>query len=383
VVVVHDTTSFEFPHADPREVGFLQTGKPGFYAHFSLAVSGAGKPLGVVGLSTIFRKQRSRKRPRNLPGSVTTKQADRESKRWEEAVLATESVLEGAHDRIHVADREADSYQMLATLHASNSRYVIRVRHDRRARAADDDGADWSTLKTLAETGEAFLEREVPISRRAQSSAPRQRRSNPARKARAAKLRVTATSMTLRRPRYLHDVPAEITVNVVRVHEPEPPKGEEAIEWLLVTREPVDTPAQVASVVDTYRLRWLIEEYFKAIKTGCVYEERQLESKHGLLNALAIFAPIACHMLWLRSCARRELPATEALTRRQLEVLRAIAKRPIPSEATARDVLWAIAGLGGHLKRNGEPGWLTLRRGLEKLLAAELGWAAARGHQEK
>ena len=27
------------------------------------------------------------------------------------------------------------------------------------------------------------------------------------------------------------------------------------------------------------------------------------------------------------------------------------------------DVLLAVAALGGHLKHNGEPGWITLRRG--------------------
>src|SRR5262245_41919161 len=38
VVVVHDTTEFQLAHADPAEVGYLQTGKPGFYGHVSLAV---------------------------------------------------------------------------------------------------------------------------------------------------------------------------------------------------------------------------------------------------------------------------------------------------------------------------------------------------------
>jgi hypothetical protein len=45
--------------------------------------------------------------------------------------------------------------------------------------------------------------------------------------------------------------------------------------------------------VDCYRGRWTIEEYFKALKTGCQYERRQLETAHSLLNALAILAPVA------------------------------------------------------------------------------------------
>ncbi len=37
----------------------------------------------------------------------------------------------------------------------------------------------------------------------------------------------------------------------------------------------------------------------------------------------------------------------------------------------------AIAQMGGHLKQNGEPGWLTLGRGWFELLGLEEGWRAA------
>ena len=45
--------------------------------------------------------------------------------------------------------------------------------------------------------------------------------------------------------------------------------------------------------------------------------------------------------------------------------------------ATAKDALYAVARLGGHLKNNGDPGWQTLGRGFEKLLILEAGWRAA------
>jgi hypothetical protein len=71
------------------------------------------------------------------------------------------------------------------------------------------------------------------------------------------------------------------------------PKGEQAIEWYLVTNEPIGTTEQVAAIVDAYRARWVIEELFKALKTGCQIEKRQLESYEALRNALALFLPIA------------------------------------------------------------------------------------------
>jgi hypothetical protein len=39
--------------------------------------------------------------------------------------------------------------------------------------------------------------------------------------------------------------------------------------------------------------------------------------------------------------------------------------------------LLAVARLGGHLRQNGEPGWLVLTRGMQKLRDMEAGWAVA------
>ena len=98
----------------------------------------------------------------------------------------------------------------------------------------------------------------------------------------------------------------------MHVGELNPPEGEEAVEWLLFTTEPISTPEEVADVVDNYRARWLIEEYFKALKTGCKYEERQLESADGLFNALGVFAILAWRLLLLRFIQRTatDEPAT-------------------------------------------------------------------------
>jgi hypothetical protein len=380
VLVLHDTTACKFRHADPAEVGFLNTGKPGFYAHFSLVVSAATRePLGVIGLETIVRKAR-KNRSGSTAGKYTTKQPDRESLRWEHGVEKAGKLLSDVDEVIHVADREADTYSLLAQLHQQRGRFVIRVRHDRKAKVSESD-PDWSSLKTLANAAKVVLKREVPLtSRQVLTTMPRHIRSNKARRERTARLVVTSTSMVLKRPRHFNDrFTTELSVNVVRVYEPKPPKGEEPVEWLLVTSEPVDDAAAVARVVDIYRARWIIEEFFKALKSGCLYEERQLETRRALLNALAIFTPLACKLLWLRTRARiDDAPFTDVITPLQLDVLRSLRQKPLPPAPTARDVLWAIAGLGGHLKNNGPPGWATLRRGLDRLVFAEVVWLAAK-----
>ena len=50
---------------------------------------------------------------------------------------------------------------------------------------------------------------------------------------------------------------------------------------------------------------------------------------------------------------------------------------------TVEQALLAVAALGGHLKRNGPPGWKVLLRGMTRLLDYEAGWRAATGRTEE
>ena len=122
---------------------------------------------------------------------------------------------------------------------------------------------------------------------------------------------------------------ASLRLHAVRVREVETHGDHEPVERRLLTTEPIESPADVERILDVYRTRWLIEEYFKALETGCAIQQRQLESKHALLNALALFIPIAWRLLRLRTLARgdAEAPATEALTAVQVEVLVATSKK--------------------------------------------------------
>ena len=92
--------------------------------------------------------------------------------------------------------------------------------------------------------------------------------------------------------------------NIVRLWELNPPRGEEPIDWLLMTSDPISTAEELATVVDYHRGRWMIEEYFKSLKSGCIFEKRQLESLHTLTVALGACIPIAWRLLLVRAVAR-------------------------------------------------------------------------------
>jgi Transposase DDE domain len=171
-----------------------------------------------------------------------------------------------------------------------------------------------------------------------------------------------------------------LKVNVVAVTERHCPKGQEPVAWYLVTNEPIETVEQVAAIVDAYRARWVVEELFKALKTGCQIEKRQLESYGALRVALAIFLPIAVRLLALRDAVRSEPQSPcVALSTRQLQLLRACSSRPMSATPSNREAYMALAALGGHLRSNGPPGWIVLGRAYERLLILEQGWTAAKG----
>ncbi len=390
IVVVHDTTEIETPYALASEVGVLATGRTGYRAHVSLAVDleaqGPPRPFGILSVQASFRSASgaggaNNEETKAKNGWATARSKDKAFLRWERGVEACAEVLPADSQVIHVADREADSYPLFCKVMQLGHGCVIRLRNDRRARMQDDEfEEDWSSLAQIACVMEGAFERMVPLSRRGSKAPPARLKIHPPREQRGALLRYSATEVEVKKPHYQPAaLPASLQLWFVRVWEPSPPKGETPVEWLLLTTEPCTTPEEIMRVVDLYRARWVIEDYFKALKTGCAIEKRQLESRHALLNALALFLPIAVHLLWLRTCARDtpNAPATDVFTPLQLTVLRHRSHRKMPDNPTVMQAMWSLAGLGGHIANNGWPGWQVLGRAFVTLVEAVATWKIA------
>lgn len=382
VLVVHDTTAFRFTNEDTRQgLGPLlaKNGMRGFYAHVAMAVSlgEVRDPLGVLAVHTYNRSFEHT--TSNTAKRITD--PNNEYHRFAHLIDQSEKLLGGHATAIHVIDREADVYELFARLVACNYRFVIRLSDDRTTPERIEGTKAHIKLSDILQKLEGVTEREVPLSRRAKGAMPSTRKIHPAREGRIAKLSFRATNVEIRRPDNLpKELAKSISLRLVHVVEVDPPEGEPPVEWQLLTTEPIDTADDVLRVVDIYRARWTIEELFKALKTGCEFEKRQFRSYDALCRLLAIMLPVAWRLLRVRAAARTtpERPASDLLTPTQLAVLIATSKRVLlPPNPTAYQALRAIAGLGGHLKRNGEPGWITLGRGFDTLLAYEVGYLAA------
>jgi hypothetical protein len=289
-------------------------------------------------------------------------------------------------------DREADSYVTLTRLIEAGARFVIRLCRDKTLVTDELAFPGEMLLFAAAEHAPVVTRRSVPLSVRPPHRSRLVRKVHPPRAERTATLQLKATRVEIRRPhrpRYKVGFPQSLTVNIVRVDEIDAPADQAPVSWTLVTTEPIETAAEIEAVVDAYRARWTIEEFFKALKTGCAYQQRQLESFRTLANALAVFSVIAWRLLLLRSVSRSNpnVAATEALTARQVRVLQqlsvmrgpGIPRVEMPESPTAQDALLAVAQLGGRLNSNGPPGWQVLGRGYESLLLIELGWLAREG----
>jgi hypothetical protein len=379
VIVAHDTTTFSFRGESQREgLGRIKKGGQGFSAHVGLVLGEAdGTPLGVIGLVPTTRdtplRPRAETRSKVYEGPV-------EFDRWGELL---DECFEHLPDcrAIHVMDREGDAYELFCKIVEAGHGFVIRCKADR-VLDVPAGSQQPRRLYDALEGAKHMLVREVELSAKRPDRLARLRKSEK-RMSRLATLHAAVTSVELRHPPYTAGksrkgtkLPRSVPVNVVHVYEVDTPEGQQPIEWILHTSLDVKTAEEVGFVVDTYRRRWVIEEYFKALKTGCAFEKRQLESKHALLNALALFVPIAWRLLTLRHLSRAtpEAPAARLLSARQLQILRARDKVTLSKRPTMREAMLAIAAEGGHIKNNGDPGWQVLGRGYERLLYLEAGF---------
>jgi hypothetical protein len=187
----------------------------------------------------------------------------------------------------------------------------------------------------------------------------------------------------------------------VRVWEANPPAGCEAVEWILLTSEPVRNLTDALRIAGYYALRWLVEEYHNCLKSGCQVEARQLETAARLEPLIAMLCAVAVRLLQLKNDARLtpDRPASACVPVELVQTLSALIEvdskaksnaksnaklkaksPPPPAELTVRQFIHAVAKLGGFLGRkgDGEPGWRTLWRGWLELTLIHAGYELAR-----
>ena len=290
----------------------------------------------------------------------------RESQRWAAVFDRTGGPPWGVR-WTYLADREGDIYEVFGQCRRHEADWIVRANHPR----------------ALAESGKSVLQKvaESPVLGRYKTFI----RSRANRPARWAVLEVRVCRVTLRGPYRPGGRPEPITMNVVEAKEVDGP-AQDSIHWVLLTSWPCESFAAARRVIHAYGRRWLIEEYHKALKTGTRMEETQLATAERIEALLGILALVAVRLLntKLEAATHPDEPLDLAAVAPEAEVI--LTKKIGRPRAgwTNASALSAVARLGGFIgrKSDGRPGWLTIWRGWQRLMAMAEGYALAKEAQK-
>lgn len=364
-LVIGDTTELDFGRF--REIeGVGPTGNGsgnGFLLHNAMMVDADSEEvLGVAGQTIHYRKQK-RKSAKPLTAPQRLKKKNRESEVWGKVI---DDIGPSAEDAsyVHVFDRGADNFEVYCHLLQQRCDWVIRASQLHRGVLAGNSQENMplkAYLQTLKSSGSYTLSL----------------RARPGQAAREAELEVRVGKIKVPRPKHVSPWVRKlehgpIAMHVIEVIEVNSPNGVKPIRWVLLTSLPITSFDDAWTVIRYYELRWLVEEYHKALKTGCSTESRQLKTAGRLEAFVGLTSVVAIRLLQLKSIARTkpDTPAQRVVPRVWLKMLK-LARKNLTRvhDLTVGQFYREVAKLGGFLGRtgDGEPGWITIWRGWEKL----------------
>lgn len=368
VVAAQDTTevSFAGEAAGQRGLGPAGNGRnAGFFIHAMAAVDGDDEALlGVVG-ARIWTRGPEPVGPRR--GRAVQ---DKESRRWTEGSQMAAERLSSAAQIVVVADQEADIYGHFAS-RPQTVELVVRARHDR---SLDDGGK-------LFETAAGW-----PVHTEALIVVPPKRAGD---RGRVAQVAIRSNRVRLSRPHSAPRTdPAALEMGLVEVVERKPPAGVAPVIWRLATTLPVDSAEQAREVVRLYRLRWRIEQLFRALKSdGLKLDESQVREPVRLFRLAALALGAAARIIQLvdaRDGSSRpisdvldpSLISAVAVLNRSRERATARQQNPHPQGSLAW-LSWVVARYGGWNCYGKPPGPKTMADGWTRFAATLAGYLLA------
>ena len=381
VLVLHDATELDFTthlslQDDLGQIG--NGGRRGYIVQNSLAVDPRTRQ--VLGLCNQVLHHRA-----TVPDDETIaekrKRESRESLLW----LQGTRPLPSSRQLVDVCDQGADTFEFLEHEVNSGRRFVIRAAYDRGVvighdvPATSEAGYLRTYAATLPETGTWTLS----VTSKVEKKSPKKKgkKKTVQRRAREAKMAVSFAPVQIKPPGKKNGNHGNqpLTVWVVRVWEKNPPKGQERLEWFLITNEPVLCFEDAYRVVAWYECRWIVEEYHKGMKTGCKIESPQFTAEERLQPAIALLSIVTLTLLTMRDASRRKdakkRQAIEIIDADYVAVLSAWRHGEIREDWSIHDFYYALARLGGHQNRKNDhpPGWQTIWRGWNDLQAMVCG----------
>lgn len=356
-------------------VGAWNKGARGVQTMNALAVGADGTPIGLCAQKMWLRTERSQVGTHEGPSNRS------ESRFWHETLdEVDETFAEHAPETRpwFQMDRGADAWPLLQ--HATNLEVLLTVRAvwDRTL----ETGAHlWPTLQRAPILAKRSLKVPARPPRRRKKRIDGKRISylTRERRARTAKLTIRAATIAITCSNKRKET---VAINAVFVCENR--RGEDRIEWMLLTTHPIRTRRDVLAVVDGYAMRWRVEDFHRAWKGGlCGVEEMQLRSRDAIFKWATILAAVATRATRLTHLARQtpDALATTEFSRAELQALLAL-RQPkgfdegVISTLTLHLAVRWLADVGGYSGPwNGPPGATVIGRGLYDVLVTARAFA--------
>jgi DDE family transposase len=362
IIVVQDTSELFVGGRRAKAHGYGPVGKGGgtrgLLLHAALALDADnGALLGLADVQ-VWNRNKGKVTPRR-----SRAMADKESQRWLSVAAQAGALLSAARSITVISDRESDIYEHFAHRPA-NVELLVRSNWNRKIKL--NPGSSTQLI--------AFVE-SLPEAARFRVTIP----AAPGRKERMAELALRFSAVNLCRPDPSPgpDLPDSAPVTVVDVREVSSTHDGKPIHWRLITTHSVKNATQARRVVEFYRKRWAIEEFFRTLKSaGFDIEEADIADPQVMIKFVAAAAVATVSIMQLvraRDGTTKEQLAEafepddravlEALSS-QLEGPTAKQKNPHP-KGTLAFAAWVIARLGGWTAYYGKPGPKVMRIGLE------------------
>jgi hypothetical protein len=371
-LVLCDTTELDFGiHRDIQDLAPTGNGGGwGFLLHSALMVAADSEALiGLAGQTIHYRKPKRKKE-----NTTQRLKRARESEIWGRVIDQVGRPEPGVQ-WVHVMDRAADNFEVYCHCLEQGTEFVVRVTQKQRNILTPRGKRVRLSpyLDTLPVSGTYTLS----LRTRPEQPARGHRPARPRQPARKAQLEVRHGMLEVPPP--AHKSPyvervcqGPIRMWVVWAREVNAPAGIDPIEWVLLTSLPVESFDGAWEVLEYYERRWLIEEWHKALKSGCRVTERQLKTKERLEALVGLLSVVSVRLVQLKLAARTDpdRPARQMVPLRWLALLQAARKNPKQGTSlTVGEFYRELAKLGGFLGRtyDGDPGWITIWRGWQKL----------------
>jgi hypothetical protein len=397
VIVAQDTTELDLTKPELKVVGAgpLDDGaRVGELLHPLIAFTQDGTPLGVLYAQLWTRlpiEPEAKKTKRaNEKDRKHTSIEEKESLRWLETQRHAQEIAKEISDThfISVADSEADIFEViqLGDQSPKNFDWIIRAGQNRGLEVDGDgeqgeDDVEKLLIDRVSQQKILFTQSISARGRKAKVSCETRGRRQP-RESRDCDVAVRAMTLTLRAP-WRHDRVLEDTqVNVVLVSEINPPEGDVPIQWVLITSLPIDTVEAVLLVIRSYCSRWMIEVYFRTLKSCCHIEDLRFEHIDRFERCLAVYMIVAWRTLFTVRLGR-EFPDMNCEAIFEPDEWRSVyqfitKQAPPKTPPSLQEMIRMIAQLGGYIQRSrdDEPGPQTVSLGMQRMHDISQCWRA-------